>query len=58
MLEYNDKEITVYYSEPGSNFLKETARRALFHIGAPDIDASDMKESLQKALNNLLKYYL
>jgi hypothetical protein len=57
ILEYNEEEVTIYNSEPGSNELSNSYKSSLLHIGAPDMDASDLKVKLQKALDDLLKFY-
>jgi hypothetical protein len=57
ILEYEDELVTFYVSEPGSNELKENGKTNLFHIGAPLGEDVKAQEKLQRALDELLKYY-
>jgi len=57
MLEYKDKLVTFYKSDPGSNELEEGGKTDLFHIGAPEEEGYSRQEKLQRALDNVLKHY-
>jgi len=57
ILEYKDTLVTFYQSDPGSNDLKETNKGGWFHVGAPLPEDFKYQENLQKALDNVLKYY-
>ena len=57
ILEYKDHDVIIFESEPGSNELKEVNKSGLFHVGAPSPEDFVYHDKLQKALDNLLKYY-
>jgi len=57
ILEYKTPLVILYESDPNSMELKEAGKNTLFHIGLPEKDGEEQHTKLQKAVENVLKYY-